>query len=244
MNAIILAGEKKAEKKGALKSKALLKIKDKYMLEYVLDALHGVKNIEKIAVVGEEERLREAMGHKIDYIMEGTDSMVDNVINALKLFPQDKEILVLSCDIPMITSEALEFFLFKAKESGADLCYSIVDKKVNDERYPEVKRTYVKLKEGYFTGGNAFYFNPEIADRIKAFFEKALEYRKSPIKMAGILGFGFILRLAFGILTINAIRDKANKLLDINAEVIISPFPEIGNDVDKPSDIEFVNKYL
>lgn len=244
MNAIVLAGEKKSNKENTLDNKALIKIKNKYMLEYVLDALHNVKTIEKIAVVGAKEKLQEVLGHKIDYIIEGTDSIVDNVIKALELFPGEKEMLVLTCDIPMITVEAIEHFMLESKESGADLCYSIVDKKLNDERYPEVKRTYVKLKEGQFTGGNAFYLNPEIKDKVKDFFEKVLENRKSPTKMAGILGFGFLLRLALGILTIKAIKKKVNKLLDINAAVVISPFPEIGNDVDKISDIEFVEKYL
>ena len=135
------------------------------MLEYVLDALHNVKTIEKIAVVGAKEKLQEVLGHKIDYIIEGTDSIVDNVIKALELFPGEKEMLVLTCDIPMITVEAIEHFMLESKESGADICYSIVNKKLNDERYPEVKRTYVKLKEGQFTGGNAFYLNPEIKTR-------------------------------------------------------------------------------
>lgn len=244
MNAIVLAGEKKSNKENTLENKALIKIKNKYMLEYVLDALHNVKTIEKIAVVGAKEKLQEVLGHKIDYIIEGTDSIVDNVIKALELFPGEKEMLVLTCDIPMITVEAIEHFMLESKESGADICYSIVNKKLNDERYPEVKRTYVKLKEGQFTGGNAFYLNPEIKDKVKDFFEKVLENRKSPTKMAGILGFGFLLRLALGILTIKAIKKKVNKLLDINAAVVISPFPEIGNDVDKISDIEFVEKYL
>ncbi|MCK9217746.1 MAG: NTP transferase domain-containing protein [Firmicutes bacterium] len=244
MNAIVLAGEKLSAKENVLKNKALIKIKDKYMLEYVLDALHNVKAIDKIVVVGSKTKLEEALGDRIDYILEGTDSIVDNAINALDLFPCEKEALLMTCDIPMITVEAIEHFIMESKKSGADLSYCIVDKKLNDERYPEVKRTYVKLKEGYFTGGNAFYLNPEIKDKVRDFFEKMLDNRKNPVKMAAILGFGFVLRLALGTLAINAIKEKVDKLLGINAAVIISPYPEIGNDVDKESDIKFVEKYL
>ncbi len=244
MNAIVLAGEKKSDNINILENKALFKIKDKYMIEYVLDALNDVKAIEKIAVVGQKKQLSQAIGHKAHYIVEGTDSIVQNIIKALEYFPGEKEMLVLTCDIPMITVEAIEHFMLEAKESGADLCYSIVDKRVNDEKYPEVKRTYAKLWEGKFTGGNVIYFNPEIKDKIKDFVEEVLEYRKSPAKMAGILGFGFLIQLALGILTINRVKKKVDKLLGINAAAIISPYPEIGNDVDKTSDIEFVEKYL
>lgn len=244
MNAIVLAGEKKSDDVNALENKALLKIKNKYMIEYVLDTLHNVKCIEKIAIVGQKDKLSEAVGYKADYVVEGTDSIVENIIKALECFPGEKEMLVLTCDIPMITVEAIEHFILESRESGTDLCYSIVDKRVNDEKYPEVKRTYAKLREGKFTGGNVFYFNPEIKDDIKDFAEQMLEYRKSPTKMAGVLGIGFLIRLALGILTINAVKKKLKKLIGVNGAAVISPYPEIGNDVDKASDIEFVEKFL
>ncbi len=244
MNAIILAGESKTEKEGMLKNKALIKIKGKYMLEYVLDTILKVQAIKNIVVVGDKEKLKNALGSKIDYVLEGGDSIVDNAMKALELFPGEKEAILLTCDIPMITVEAIEHFLLESRESGADLAYCIVDKKLNDAKYPEVERTYVKLKEGQFTGGNAFFLNPEVKYKVKDFFEVMLENRKNPAKMAQILGLGFLLKLAMGILTIDAIKNKVEKLLDIKAAVIISPYPEIGNDVDKQSDIEFVEKYL
>ncbi len=244
MNAIILAGESKSNKEEAIKNKALIKIKGKYMLEYVLDTLHRVQAVEKIVVVGDKEKLKDALGHKIDYILESENSIVDNAMKALELFPDEKEIIILTCDIPMITVEAIEHFLLESKETGADLAYPVVNKKLNDEKYPEVKRTYVKLKEGQFTGGNAFFLNPEIKYKVKDFFGEMLENRKNPAKMAQILGIGFLIKLALGTLSMVSIKKKVNKLLDINAEVIISPYPEIGNDVDKQSDLDFVEKYL
>jgi hypothetical protein len=89
-----------------------------------------------------------------------------------------------------------------------------------------------------------FYFNPEIKDKCKDFTEKMLDYRKSPTKMARVLGFGFLLRLALGVLTINAIQRKCEALLGIRGAAIISPYPEIGNDVDRLSDLELIEKYM
>ena len=89
-----------------------------------------------------------------------------------------------------------------------------------------------------------FCFNPAIKDKCKDFVEKMLEYRKSPAKMAGLLGFAFLLRLALGILTINAIERKCESLLGIRGAAIISPYPEISNDVDRLSDLEFIEKYI
>lgn len=248
MNVIVLAGEKKDNNANNLNeekvNKAFYKIKNKYMIEYVIQTLRKTKYIGSIAVVGPKDKLEPVIGHIVDYIAEGTDSIVSNVLLGLEFFPDEKEMLIVTSDIPMITVEAIEDFIDRSRLRNVDLCYSIVNKKVNDEKYPGVRRTYARLWEGRFTGGNVFYFNPEIKDRCRDFIDKMLEYRKSPAKMAGVLGFIFIIRLALGILTINAIQRKCEKLLGIRGAAIISPYPEIGNDVDRISDLEFVEKFI
>lgn len=255
MNVIVLAGNKKA-KSGSVDStnpedmsnrianKALLKIKEKYMIEYIIDTMRRSSLIDKIAVVGPKEQLSEVLGNRVDYIIEGTDSIVTNGLLAMEHFKNDKQVLIATSDIPMLTVEALEDFIHQALSKNADLCYSVVDKKINDLKYPEVKRTYARLWEGQFTGGNIFLFNPAATDKCKSFIEQMLEYRKSPAKMAMVLGFGFLMGLALGILTINKVQKKCEKLLGIKGAVVISEYPEVGNDVDKISDIQFVEKYL
>ncbi len=242
MNVIVLAGEKRTA--SDTPNKAFLLIKNKHMIEYVVDTVRKVRYVDKIAVVGPRDRLEPVLGSRVDLVVDQRDSIVENIMAALSCFPGEKEVLLITSDIPMITVEALEDFIARAKEKDVDLCYSIVDKKVNDAKYPEVRRTYARLWEGQFTGGNVFYFNPAVTDRCRDFVERMLAYRKSPAKMAGVLGVGFLLRLALGILTIRAIQDKCEKLLKIKAAAVISPYPEIGNDVDKSSDLEFVERYL
>lgn len=254
MNVIVLAGNKKVNLGSAdnnekdinaqIGNKALLKLKDKYMIEYIINTLRSSSLIGEISVVGPKEQLVPIIGDRVDYIVEGTDSIVTNGLLAMENFKNDKQVLITTSDIPMLTVEALEDFINKALGMQADLCYSVVDKKINDKKYPEVKRTYARLWEGQFTGGNIFLFNPEATERCKTFIEQMLEYRKSPAKMAMVLGFGFLIRMALGILTINAVQKKTERLLGIKGAVVISEYPEVGNDVDKISDIQFVEKYL
>ncbi|KUO74338.1 MAG: hypothetical protein APF77_16430 [Clostridia bacterium BRH_c25] len=247
MDVIVLAGEKKdnSNSNGEEKiNKAFYKIKDKHMIEYVVETLRKTSCIGRIAVVGPKDKLEAVIGDIVDNIIEGTDSIVSNVLLALDYFPEERELLIVTSDIPMITKEAIEDFIARCRQKDVDLCYSIVDRKVNDRKYPGVRRTYARLWEGQFTGGNVFYFNPKVVDKCKDFVEQMLEYRKSPTKMARVLGFGFLLRLALGILTINAIQRKCESLLGIRGAAIVSPYPEIGNDVDRLSDLEFMEKYM
>ncbi|MHB1392726.1 MAG: NTP transferase domain-containing protein [Clostridia bacterium] len=246
MDVIVLAGEKKGVNSNGEEriNKAFYKIKDKHMIEYVVETLRKSSCIDRIVVVGPKDKLEQVIGGIVDNVIEGTDSIVSNVLLALDYFPEEKEILIVTSDIPMVTKEAIEDFVARSRQKSVDLCYSIVDKKVNDLKYPGVRRTYARLWEGRFTGGNVFYFNPDITDKCKDFVEKMLEYRKSPTKMARVMGFGFLLRLALGVLTINAIERKCEALLGIRGAAIISPYPEIGNDVDRMSDLEFIEKYM
>jgi len=247
LDVIVLAGEKKGatNESGDEKiNKAFYKIKDKHMIEYVVEALRKCNCIDRIAVVGPKDKLEQAIGGIVDIVIEGADSIVSNILLALDYFSGEKEILIVTSDIPMVTKEAIEDFVARCRQKDVDLCYSIVDKKVNDLKYPDVRRTYARLWEGQFTGGNVFYFNPDVTDKCKGFIEKMLEYRKSPTKMAKVLGFGFLLRLALGVLTINAVQKKCEALLGIRGAAVISPYPEIGNDVDRFSDLEFIEKYM
>lgn len=247
MDAIVLAGEKKDTGDNSTEeklNKAFYKIKGKYMIQYVVETLRKSDQIGRVAVVGPEDMLEQAVGGIVDHIVEGSDSIVSNILAALEFFPGEKEILIVTSDIPMITKEAIDDFITRCREKHVDLCYSIVDKETNDRKYPGVRRTYARLWEGQFTGGNVFYFNPDIKDKCRHFVEKMLDYRKSPAKMAGVLGIVFLIRLALGILTIKAVQRKCESLLDISAAAIISPYPEIGNDVDRISDLELIEKYM
>jgi hypothetical protein len=62
--------------------------------------------------------------------------------------------------------------------------------------------------------------------------------------MGRVLGFTFLIRLLMGNLPISRVEDKIQKMFNVRGNAILTDFPEIGNDVDKPSDIEFVNKHM
>ncbi|WP_038002093.1 NTP transferase domain-containing protein, partial [Thermoanaerobacter thermocopriae] len=59
MNAVILAGSTKEDK---LPDKAFVKINGKFMISYVIEALRGCDKIDKIAVVGNSQKLKKVAG--------------------------------------------------------------------------------------------------------------------------------------------------------------------------------------
>lgn len=240
LNALILAGDRGEDGR----SKALIKIGSRNMIEYVIESLRDSGCIDKVYIIG-EELLRHELEGKADGFIKAGNGLLDNLKKGIsELKDPEAACLVCTCDIPMVKGEAIRDFIERCQEGNIDLGYPVINKSLNDSKYPDVKRTYVRLKEGTFTGGNMIYINPQIVNKISEKIEKLVEYRKKPLKMGRTLGFMFLVKLALGRLSISAVERKAYETFEIRGKAIQTIYPEIGNDVDKPSDVEFVKRYL
>lgn len=242
INCIILAGNEESQlvKKS---SKAFIKLIGKPMIMYVIDALRSSNKVDKIVIVGEKSKFN-SLDTYTDMIIDSNESMLNNISAGVKHFKEDDMLLVSTCDIPLLTGEAVADFITRSLESKADLCYPIVNKTTCQLKYPEAKRTYAALKEGQFTGGNLFMLNPAILDRCIYIAEQMINYRKSPAKMSKVLGLPFLIKLATGRLSIEEVENRVSKLLNIRGKAIITEYAEIGTDIDKPEDIEIIEKFL
>lgn len=244
MNALLLAGK---QVEGPLKDisyyKATIKINGREMIMYVIDVLKKLDFIEKIAVVGDERELS-FLKDSVDIIINQGDSLSQNILKGAQVFPEESKLLVLTCDIPMITEEAIRDFAQRAEKLEADFCYPIVKREDNDAKYPGVHRTYVRIKDGTFTGGNIVLVKAGIVKEVINKAEDFLTYRKKPWMLAKIFGLLFVIKFVLGVLTIREVEDKASALFGIKARAVISPYPEIGTDVDKVSDLELAKKVL
>jgi len=244
LGAVVLAGGKENKLKQYGENKALIKIKAKPMIEYVLDALLEVDEINRIVIVGPKDKLTTTLEAKVYKIVEASDSILQNLIKGIEAIGDTDRILVVASDIPMITPQAVKDFLALTRREDADLYYPIISKEDNDKKFPGVKRTYVKLKDGIFTGGNLFLLKPGIIQKCLTQAEWILVNRKKPWKIAKILGWIFVIKLLLGTLDIAQLEKRASKVLGIKVLGIKSSYPEIGTDVDKPSDIEIVKRYI
>lgn len=244
LDVIILAGalnEGPLKEMSATSHEALIQIAELPMVEYVIRAVKQANYTGRIAVVGPKEQIESSVQEKVDVFIEAGNSIKENVIRGLEIFNDSKYVLLMTSDIPLITAEVVDEYISTCLEdSNADLYYPIIPKKYNIEKFPTVKRTYFHLTEGIFTGGNMVIVKPGVIKETDELLEKVLAWRKKPWKLSRLLGMKFIFKFVIGNLSIGEIENKVNKITGCKGHFMITNHPEIGFDVDKPSDLEIM----
>jgi molybdopterin-guanine dinucleotide biosynthesis protein A len=250
-DAIILAG---GESSGELKkiapydNEALIIIGQYPMIYYVYQALRQSSFIRNIVISGPVEALRNIFPREERlFFASGGQNAIESFTHGIRLLQEKgitEQVLIMPSDIPFITTEAINDFIKQAEQSNADFYYPVTRKEVNDARFPGVSRTYVKLRDGIFTGGNLFLLRSGLFEQVLGIATKLVERRKNPVAMGKLFGFGLVWQYIMRRLSIEAVEKRFYEALGIKGKAIISPYAEVGVDVDKPSDLELAHKYL
>ncbi len=253
VNVVVLAGGRNSAEMAAatgVENRALTPLGSRTMLDYVTSALRGASFVGKIYVVGD------VPPGPSYHTVAGGETLLDNLLAGVRAAEAGgtggDRVLISTSDIPFLTSEAVEDFLTRAVQSGADLCCSYVPVALCYVRFPDMKRTAIKLREGPMTLGNLMLVNPRFLLANQETIARAYAARKSPIQIARMLGLGLLARLllaqllAPSLLTVGALEQSVSRLLGVGARAagIRSEYPEIGTDVDKPNDVAITRRLL
>lgn len=245
IDAVVLAGRQnsgKLQAESPERYEANIEIAGKPMVEYILDVLKATPEVSSIYLVGPSEGLARYQGPNVEVVEPGAD-LFENVKLGLEKAKTDY-VVICASDIPLVTAGIMKEFLDRCVSSGADFCYPVSSKGDCDKSFPGVKRTYVTLREGTFTGGNIFFVRKSAIGKAWPMVEKMISYRKSPLKMASVLGVGLLLKFALKIASVGELERKVGGLLGLDPKAILNASPEIGVDVDKPLDLELCRRIL
>ncbi len=242
-DAIILAGGENNEPLVRYTSQpyeAMIDIAGKPMVEFVAWALAASPQVSRIFVAGPAEELVKCSFPENTIIVAGGRTIMDTISLGMKALGHQDLTLVVTADIPLLTPAAIDDFLAQCARVRADLYYPIVTRSDHERRFPGNKRTYARLQEGTFTGGNIFLVNPSIVPQCMQAAERIIANRKNPFKLCCQLGWTFVVKFVFGTLRLEQVEKRVGDILGIKGAVVRSQYAELGIDVDKPSDLELV----
>lgn len=228
--------------------RCLALINKKRIIDYIIKALNDSGRINRIVVAASENAIPHLIGTLADNVIicKAESTLPATAIaSAKQLGNGSNKILGVCDDIPLLTADGVRNFLEQCeKNPQMQLYYPIIPQKACLEQFPHAKRTYGKLADGIFTGGNMMLMAQEIMPKGQ---EKALELfkmRKSPLKLANWLGWSFIFKLLCCSLTIEQVQKRFSQLMEIRSQAIITTYAGIGMDIDKPEDWYLAEKYL
>lgn len=224
-------------------SRAMVPIGDKTMLQWLVDALRGADSVGRIVAVGD------VSADGLDQVIQSGGSMVDNIRLGIGSLEAAERVLVVCGDIPMLTPKAVDDFIERAGKLGVDLAFPIIPRSHCEKRYPGIKRTYLTTGDGVFTGGNLMLVRPEFIEQNWQVIAGAYAARKQVVQLARMIGLGMLARVMLsrlwpGILRISMIEQTVSRLLKARVAAVVSAYPEIGEDVDKLSDLEAVRRFM
>lgn len=224
-------------------AEALVPVAGRPMIDYVLDALADARGIDSVAVVA-PPALEPAAAQRGALHVEAGATLTENLRRGLEAVPAGEELLFVTGDTPMLTAEVIDEFLAMCRREEGQFFYPIVAREVYERQYPGSRRTFARLKDGTFTGGNMFLVHREAVAPALALVERLFAVRKSPVGLARVIGLGFLVRLLLGRLTLAKLEKRVSELVTSKGRAMVVPFPEVALDVDGPDDLSFVEALI
>jgi molybdopterin-guanine dinucleotide biosynthesis protein A len=240
MNAIVLAGgppDALACVAPGAPNKAFVPIVGQTLVARTIAALRATPQIEHIVVVAPEQALGNPALHEADERRPDGPRMIESLQSGVAGFPTDEPVIVTAADLPILTPGATGRFIAAAAARDLDLAYAIVERAVHRARYPNVPHTWAHLRDGTFCGGGMVMLRPRIVARLLPVLDAFGAARKSPLRLASLLGWDVLLRLALRQLSVADAQARASRILGAPVGAIVCPDPEIAVNVDRPSDI-------
>jgi len=241
VTAVVLAGGKsKPDLLAAtgVSNRALLQVEGETMLARVVRALQESGVTSQVIIVGDVEAPEGCA------VLPDAGDFVENVLQAAASVAEEQYILYATADVPFLSSQAVADFVTRGVQSGADMCYPIIPLDLCRQRFPNMPRTALTLREGTFTGGNLLLIRAGTVRKQAGLLRRAFAARKSVWAMAQILGMGIILRAVLArlisprLLSIAHIKSRVQQLMGATAQEIVTEYAEIGVDIDRVEHVQ------
>ena len=228
-------------------SKALIDVAGKPMIQWVLDALGNAKQVDNVIIIGLSPKSGVTCKKPIYYV-SNQGRMLANIVagvdKALELNKKNKYVLIVSSDIPTLKSEMVDWLIDSCMKTKDDIYYGVCPKEVMEARFPGSKRTYTHLKDMDVCGADMNLTHVRMATEHLDMWESLIGSRKSPLKQAGIIGFGTLFALFTRRLTLEDAVKRVGDRIGIKGRAIVWPHAEPCMDIDKPSQLELLREDL
>lgn len=244
VDAVVLAGGEGAVIDPTVKIKGLAPVAGMPMIEWVVRALREARTVQDIVVVVPTDDGLGSWTELVDRLVISDANFIDNAIAGCQACDASRHVLGATGDLPALTPAAIDDFVTRSLESGAEFTYPLVRSSDMEAQFPGSQRTYVKVAGGEVTGGNMMVLAPDLVRRNREIGQRLFDTRKSPVAMARVIGVPFIFKYVTGRLRVDDVERKMGQLLNAKCAAVYTSHASIGADVDKPIDVVVAERVL
>jgi hypothetical protein len=217
------------------------------MLERVVDALQSSYSIEDIVVVGLGSDMGMHFRRPVHHLPD-QNNLVANALAGVNWLrqqkPETKVLFLCSADIPTLTGDIVDRFIELCRPFDRAIYYSFATQATIETRFPNSKRTFVKLKDLNIAGGDVALIHADLADSHHELWQAMTNARKHAWRLARIVGLRMLLKFLFRRVSLADIETTAERLINQPAKVVLSPYAELAMDADKPQQVDLLREDL
>lgn len=151
-------------------------------------------------------------------------------------------ILLTTADHVLLDAAMLDQFIREAQ--GADVAVAMVERRTLIARYPGSRRTWLKFRDGWWSGANLFWFGSVKARTIIELWLEVEQDRKKGWKILAAFGplalLGALLRIA----TLRGGMARVGRRFGLVARLVAMDAPEACIDADRPDDVVQIEAIL
>lgn len=244
--ALVLAGSRGAADPVAasagVSTKALAPLAGRPMIAHVLDALSGCQRIDRIAVSIEPAMSNLPATARPALRLDAAASPAASVLDAASRL--GTPLLVTTADNPLMTAAMVGDFLDASRSAGADITAGICPRAVVERAGNPGRRTYLRFRDGDFSGCNLFVIATRDGLAAVRFWQTLETERKRPWRMARQIGIGTLLLYATRQLSVRGAAAAVAARTGCRTSLVEIAHPLAAHDVDTPEDLAFAERML
>jgi molybdopterin-guanine dinucleotide biosynthesis protein A len=229
------------------RSKALIDMGGRTMLERIVDALQSSAQVEDILIVGIDPEVASQQNFLFNrpvHFVADQGSMTANMLAGVAWFrrhhPQMEVVLGCSADIPAVTGPVVDRFIDFCQPWDKAVYYCFIERETLESRFPLSRRTYSRISGREVAGGDMAIARLEVVERNQELIESLTGARKKPWQIARVVGLGMLLKFLFQRVTFEDIEETAGRILGMPTSAVLFDRAEVAMDADKPHQVELL----
>ena len=227
-----------------LPTKALLPIRGKPMLAWVLDALGEAPQVGRVIVISQSTKPLEsdpAISSHVSIEWRTSQGGIADAVRSV-IAEDDGPLLVTTADNVLLTPRMIEQFLEQAGSS--DIAVGLVERKRLAAAGHSTQRTWLTFKGGQWSGANLFLLGRKQVGPLLDFWQNIEQDRKKGWKIVGTFGPFLLIAALLRLLDIHSFAQRVAQRFDLSAKVVSMNAAEACIDADKPADIPVIEAIL